>query len=282
MGADGNFYGTTGFGGKHRCPDRCGTVFALSPPPAGQIAWTESIIHRFRGFAAGGTADPTAGVTMGADGVLYGTTAGGGPAPCGGCGAVFALQPPAVGETRWAEKPLHGFGGGKDGANPSSELIMDANGVLYGTTAFGGNLACDCGTVFALMPPAAGKTRWTKRVLYSFDGRDGNRPQSALRMDGAGDLFGTTTFGGAHGVGTVFQLVRPGLGETRWRHRLLHSFGYHRDGRFHVVGYGFSWGLYPRRPLRHHPWWRPRRHSVQALSARSRRDPVDRDGALLL
>jgi uncharacterized repeat protein (TIGR03803 family) len=169
---------------------------------------------------------------MGAGGVLYGTTFGG---RYGGYGAVFALQPPAVGATWWTEKLLHVFSGGKDGAGPGSGLIMGAGGVLYGTTtAGGGNSACPggCGTVFALMPPAAGKTRWTERVLYTFDGAGGGLPVSPLRMDGAGNLLGTTFYGGSHRVGTVFQLVRPGLGETRWSHRLLHSFGKGNDGYY--------------------------------------------------
>jgi hypothetical protein len=72
-------------------------VFALSPPSAGQIAWTEIIIHRFRGEALGGTSIPLGGVTMGAGGVLYGTTAGNYNIK-GGYGAVFALEPPAAGE----------------------------------------------------------------------------------------------------------------------------------------------------------------------------------------
>jgi uncharacterized repeat protein (TIGR03803 family) len=232
MGADGNLYGTTSYGSKQRfCSDGCGTVFALSPPSAGQIAWTEIIIHRFRGEAVGGTSHPMAGVTMGAGGVLYGTTTG-----TDDHGAVFAVQPPAVGETLWTEKLLHVFSGGKDGAEPSSGLIMGAGGVLYGTTDVGGNPACGCGTVFALMPPAAGKTRWTERVLHSFDGADGEDPQSALRMDGAGNLFGATSGGGSHAGGTVFQLVRPALGETRWSHRLLHSFGKDHDGSLPLAG----------------------------------------------
>jgi uncharacterized repeat protein (TIGR03803 family) len=86
------------------------------------------------------------------------------------------------------------------------------------------------------MPPAAGKTRWTERVLYSFDGAGGDGPRSALRMDGAGNLFGTTVRGGSHDRGTVFQLVRPGLGQTRWSHRLLHSFGTQHDGNYPQAG----------------------------------------------
>jgi uncharacterized repeat protein (TIGR03803 family) len=236
MGADGNLYGTTSEGGKKRfsCRVSCGTVFALSPPSAGQIAWTEIIIHRFGGDGAlSGTSTPYAGVTMGAGGVLYGTTVGSGLGigDVVKVGAVFALQSPAAGETRWTEKLLHVFSGGKDGASPLGGLIVGAGGVLYGTTTSGGNSACDagCGTVFALMPPAAGKSRWTKQVLYSFDGAGGQSPSWALRMDGAGNLFGTSG-GGSHKGGTVFQLVPPGLGETRWSHRLLHSFGKDNDG----------------------------------------------------
>jgi uncharacterized repeat protein (TIGR03803 family) len=166
--------------------------------------------------------------------VLYGTTIG-----TAQHGAVFAVQPPAVGETRWTEKLLHVFGGGKDGDTPYSGLIIGAGGVLYGTTSAGGNSACGCcgcGTVFALIPPAAGQNRWTERVLHRFDGADGDSPVSALLMDGAGNLFGTTLGGGSHGDGTVFQLVRPGLGETRWSHRLLHSFGKHHDGTLPSAG----------------------------------------------
>jgi uncharacterized repeat protein (TIGR03803 family) len=236
MGADSNLYGTTSGGGKQRFCGGCGTVFALSPPSAGQIAWTETVIHRFGGEALGGTSFPRAGVTMGSGGVLYGTTAGTGLERR--YGAVFALQPPAVGETLWTERLLHVFrGGDKDGATPSSGLIIGADGVLYGTTAKGGKACGSCGgTVFALMPPAAGKTRWIERLLHSFNGAGGFLPVSALRMDGTGNLFGTTERGGSHGAGTVFQLVRPGLGETRWSHRLLYSFSRDPDGIFPRAG----------------------------------------------
>jgi uncharacterized repeat protein (TIGR03803 family) len=64
---------------------------------------------------------------------------------------VFKLSPPAAGETQWTETVLYRFSG-NDGAFPSGDLIMDANGVLYGTTEVGGNSACGCGTVFKLVP----------------------------------------------------------------------------------------------------------------------------------
>jgi uncharacterized repeat protein (TIGR03803 family) len=85
---------------------------------------------------------------------------------------------------------------------------MDASGALYGTTVDGG--LGSVGTVFKLTPPAAGGTRWTERVLYSFQGRaDGANPSARLIMDAGGALYGTTGGGGrgAGCCGTVFKLV---------------------------------------------------------------------------
>jgi uncharacterized repeat protein (TIGR03803 family) len=64
---------------------------------------------------------------------------------------VFKLSPPAAGETQWTETVLYSFKVGNDGFNPEGDPIMDANGVLYGTTN-GGGARCDFGTVFKLVP----------------------------------------------------------------------------------------------------------------------------------
>jgi uncharacterized repeat protein (TIGR03803 family) len=114
-----------------------------------------------------------------------------------------------------------------DGFSATGALIMDAQGVLYGTTAEGGTN--DGGTVFKLTPPAPGKTAWTEKVLHNFGPccstpGDGSFPQSTLVMDAAGALYGTTLYGGANGTGSVFKLTPPAPGKTKWTETILHSF----------------------------------------------------------
>jgi uncharacterized repeat protein (TIGR03803 family) len=224
--AKGVLYGTTTSGGD----SFDGTVFALSPPAAGETRWTETVLYRFRGGRDGRL--PFAGLIADANGVLYGTTSNGGD---NDNGTVFALSPPAAGATRWTETVLHRFRGGPDGRFPFAGLIVDANGVLYGTTSAGGET--DTGTVFALSPPAAGKTRWTHTVLHSFRGTpDGGEPFAGLIADAKGVLYGTTTSGGDSFNGTVFALSPPTAGETRWTKTVLYSFRGTPDGRLPFAG----------------------------------------------
>jgi uncharacterized repeat protein (TIGR03803 family) len=138
------------------------------------------------------------------------------------------LGSPTLTPGAWAQghyKILHTFKGiGSGGLFPESGLIMDQAGNLYGTTANGGgshncgNLGC--GTVFELTPGANGK--WTEKVLHGFTGNDGEWPEASLIFDQAGNLYGTTYGGGAHGAGTVFQLT-PNSDGT-WTENVLHAF----------------------------------------------------------
>jgi uncharacterized repeat protein (TIGR03803 family) len=127
--------------------------------------------------------------------------------------------------------------GDGDGANPEAGLIGDPAGNLYGTTRFGGVITTEscrplgCGTVFQLTPSG------TLNVRYSFSGSDGAYPYAGLIADAAGNLYGTTYFGGAPmscnipiGCGTVFQL--DPLGTLT----VLHSFTGGTDGRYPVTG----------------------------------------------
>jgi uncharacterized repeat protein (TIGR03803 family) len=205
--AGGNLYSTTDAGGDRRCNGGygCGTVFKLA---AG--AWNLTILHEFHD---GRSPD---GVVFDNAGNLYGiTTAGGNLRSCNrnGCGTVFELVPSNNGE--WNLTVLHSFQG-KDGANPSSTLIFDAAGNLYGTTQLGGDLSCSggsgCGTVFKLAPDS--NNRWTEKVLHSFRGPDGNNPTSALTFDAAGNLYSTTATGGnlsgcsGNGCGVIFEITQ--------------------------------------------------------------------------
>jgi uncharacterized repeat protein (TIGR03803 family) len=191
----------------------CGTIFMLTPPTAGMTAWTKKVLHRFAGAPDG--CIPQAGLIADADGVLRGTTYGGGRS---GYGTVFELTPPAGGGTARTERVLYSFKFGTDGALPQAGLIADAHGALYGTTAIGGN-ACPnvnpdngCGTVFKLSPLGAGQTHWTETPLHKFHGApDGFFPVAGLVADLHGALYGTTENGGRttcfDGCGTAFKVV---------------------------------------------------------------------------
>lgn len=225
----GNLYGTTSEGAGTGCfdSDGCGTVFRLAPD--GSL----TVLHSFTGGSDGG--EPEAGLIVDKAGNLYGTTYVGGGTGCDlslGCGTVFEVTPGGT------ETVLHAFCAQQnctDGGNPQSGLIADKAGNLIGTTSLGGSGRPDCfggfgcGTIFKLASDG------TETTLYSFCAKnkcaDGSTPQASLIADGKGNLYGTTSSGGAHcegdgggGCGTVFKLAPDGT-ET-----VLHSFTGRHDG----------------------------------------------------
>jgi uncharacterized repeat protein (TIGR03803 family) len=226
IGSGGALYGTTGATGN-------GTVFALYPPSSPEGAWTEHVLHVFGSNLDG--SNPQAGVTIGAGGVLYGTTLYGGEYFCGqdlGCGAAFSVTPPASPGGAWTEAVIHSFGYGTDGYHPGSNLAIGSGGVLYGTTSKGGT-GFDplCGTVFSLTPPATPGGAWTEAVLYTFPGTssEGCDPQN-LVIGKSGELYGTSYSGGASNAGTVFSLTPPHSAGGVWTEKVLYSFGYNSGG----------------------------------------------------
>jgi uncharacterized repeat protein (TIGR03803 family) len=218
MDKAGNLYGTT---------PKPGDVFELSPRTNG---WMETVIYQFclSNPACVDGVGPYAGVILDAAGNLYGTTSGGGTGTrCGGdgCGTVYELRPTQSG---WEEKIVHDFtNDGKDGAVPGwGALFMDAKGNLYGTTASGG---CCGGVVFKLTPQTDG--RWKEAILYEFPGGvDGFEPNAGVVMDKAGNLYGTTDYGGDPycGCGVIYKLS-PGH-NGKWTYTVLHEFGIGNDG----------------------------------------------------
>jgi uncharacterized repeat protein (TIGR03803 family) len=217
----GNLYGTTTRGGLHDA----GTVFELSP--GGNGNWTETILYTFQGTSDGEA--PVAGLVMDSQGNLYGTTEIGG-SPNGycssGCGVAFELSP---GSSGWTYQVLHTFSGVPDGAFPTSDMIMDAAGNLYGVTAGGGSYSgcagyyAGCGTVFELLKANG----WQEQILHTFvyELTDGQNPSGRLLFDGHGNLYGTTwaggkgTYGWYHG--TVFEM-KPSNGT--WTESVIYSF----------------------------------------------------------
>ncbi|MGH9500582.1 MAG: choice-of-anchor tandem repeat GloVer-containing protein [Terriglobales bacterium] len=203
----GNFYGTTAFGGAAggNCFNSgCGTVFELSSN--GQGGFSESVLYSFVGGTDG--SDPH-GLIRDAAGNLYGTTYIGGNFLCyngAGCGTVFKLSPNGGGS--WTETILYRFAGfpGSDGANPWGGLARDASGNLYGTTLWGGgSTACPisgCGTVYRL-DPAGHET-----VLHSFSVTDGAYPYAGLLLNQESKaIYGTAATGGGPGQGIVFKIT---------------------------------------------------------------------------
>jgi uncharacterized repeat protein (TIGR03803 family) len=182
----GNLYGTTFVGGENNF----GTVYKLSPNGE------ETVLYSFTGKPDG--AYPTGSLYIDAGGDLYGTTDGGGTSTfCNqGCGTIFKLS--ADGK----ELILHSFSGKADGLSPFAGLTRDKAGDFYGTTSGGGITPCQCGTVFKL---SANRTFTT---LHSFAGapNDGALPYDGVILDAAGNLYGTTFFGGSDNFGTVFKL----------------------------------------------------------------------------
>jgi uncharacterized repeat protein (TIGR03803 family) len=220
----GALYGTAAHGGGP-WPFGRGVVFKLTPNAGG---YTESVIHVFRGYREHDGSIPDAPLIRDAGGSLYGTTYTGGRRLCPearrtrgltSCGTVFRLSPAGSG---YVETVLYAFRGGTDGANPATSLVADATGALYGTTEQGG-VGCyhgnGCGTVFKLTPSSSG---YKERILYRFQGFGDGYAPSALIIDAAGALYGTTYTGGPAREGTVFKLTPSAGGYTK---SLLYSFG---------------------------------------------------------
>lgn len=191
------------------------TILLLLLLTSAALAGTVTTIHAFDGTDGDLPYDR---VISDSSGNLYGVTHGGGTL---GFGVVFELIKNLDGT--YSENVLYSFAGGVDGEEPSSALLRDSAGNLYGTTFAGGNVASDacmfgtfgypgCGTVFKLSPNGGGT--WTKSTIYIFQGGvDGSQPwASPLVQDSAGVLYGTTSAGGiacdsGFDCGTVFSLT---------------------------------------------------------------------------
>jgi uncharacterized repeat protein (TIGR03803 family) len=225
----GNLYGTAQYGGfeGNDCylTSGCGTIFKLTPSGTG---WIFRPLYQFQGFPSGDGTQPESRVIIGVDGSLYGTTnqGGGTGQNCGvGCGIVFKLTPPPTFcrsfQCSWHETILYSFTGTPDGVGPSGELAFDGAGNLYGTTRSGGTGGYFGGIVYELTP-AQGS--WSETILYNFP--EGVPFGGAVR-DQAGNLYGTTSYGGEYNDGVAYQLALSG---SEWTLNTLHAFGGPFDG----------------------------------------------------
>ncbi len=199
LGPDGFLYGVTADGGSADS----GTVFKVST--------NGSVYTLLYQFSADPTlaanvdgADPTAALTLGSDGLLYGVTPYGG---AGGSGVVFQLTADGSNFSVVYAFSATGSDPGNpnanlDGATPNAALVKDSEGSFYGTTVSGGEAGQ--GTVFLI---TAGGVLFN--TLYTFTPGSGESPVLTMGSDGV--LYGLTTGGGANGYGSLFQvsLHRP-------------------------------------------------------------------------
>jgi uncharacterized repeat protein (TIGR03803 family) len=213
--------------------DRAGSLYGTTQQNAvykvarsAQGDWVETTIYDF--MAKNDGVNPEAGLIWDAAGNLYSTTRWGGGyyQHCSvGCGTVFELSPTSKG--KWKEHMLHRFNwapGNGEGLGPYGGVIFDGAGNLYSTTVAGGSddrCQSGCGTVFKLTP--LGNGRWKETVLHNFHlDQDGYGPFAGLVMDKAGNLYGTTTWGGINNAGTVYKLTPGSNGQ--WTYSVLHRF----------------------------------------------------------
>jgi uncharacterized repeat protein (TIGR03803 family) len=225
MDRAGNLYGTTGDGGS----GGNGTVFELSPSGGG---WTKQTIYNV-------DTSWYAGLTRDANGNIFGVSQS----------AVFELSP--NGSSGWNSTVIHTFTGNKSGRKvlapaPNGTLVLDKAGNLYGTRTGGG--PNNDGVVFELSPGKNGK--WTEKRLHSFSGVDGDgaHPYAGVLPDAAGNIYGTTSLGGAYNYGTVFELVAP-AGKGSYQDKTLWSFngtdGYEPDYGLILDSAGNLYGTTP-------------------------------------
>ncbi len=266
FGPDGAIYGTTNEGGINNGTDSLGTVFRLTPPPTACVSalcpWDSTLLYKFGTNSPDGTF-PEGNVAFDAQGNMYGTTTFGGhggggvfemtkvngvwtetfiysfsnagsaqggvvldhagnvyvATPAGGLsyGVIVQLTP---GQFGWTENVLYRFTGGNDGRYPVPGLVMDPAGNMYGATTLGG---VNNGGVIYELSPSGGS--WNFSVLYSLLGNGG--PQSALTMDAAGNLYGTTQRDGHFQLGNIFELSPA---QSGWIYTDLHSYNLNDDG----------------------------------------------------
>jgi len=245
----GNLYGTTTWGGT----GGAGVVFRLAHAGSG---WVLTTLYNFDYNANG--AYPESGVIFGPDGSLYGMT---GEAGQYGYGVVYRLRPsPAAcksADCPWEETVLYSFTGGADGKYPGhANVVFDQAGNLYGTTTSGGDE--NGGVVFKLTPSNGG---WIQSTLWSFATQGGgSAPESGVIFDSAGNLYGTTNYGGTYDAGIVYELSPSGSG---WTEQTLASIAFPNtntcggvvmDGEGNLFGaagcfaYGYPGGVFELTP----------------------------------
>jgi len=210
----GNIFGVTQYGGT----GNTGVVYELVNEGGGR--YFNRTLYNFACGTDGGY--PLGGLVADSSGNLYGATAG-----CGAhsVGVIYEL---ARSGATYTERVIYTFTGGPDGAYPYADLAIDSQGRLDGTTVQGGGGGCrgGCGVLFQLVRNGG---KWTERVLHQFknNGVDGRYPDAGITLDSKGNIYGTTSAGGADQYGIVFRLSPD---KTGYQETILHYFYGVNDG----------------------------------------------------
>jgi uncharacterized repeat protein (TIGR03803 family) len=259
--SQGNLYGTDAFSGE----TGFGTIYELIPAgstgcPAGSSStandWCAATLYTFCAAASGCTdgAYPYAGLTLDANGNLYGAAAYGGTASTcdflggSGCGTIFTLTPVSDGvcpagsnpgqywdptltppqyvPSGWCETVLYNFTGAGADSAPSIPVVFDAQGNLYGA-GFGPG-----GEIFELSPPSSGSGPWIENVIYQ--GTVGTI--STLIFDSQGNLYATSPGAPGYEGGYVFELSPPSGGSGPWTQTVLYGFTFLSTAPFQPQG----------------------------------------------
>jgi uncharacterized repeat protein (TIGR03803 family) len=216
QGTDGNLYGTTGGGGtdSSQTNNDDGTIFKMS------TTGTLLMVATVHGSSVGEPQNPRAPLIQGSDGNFYGTSPNGGNTTYGG-GTVFRCTPGGV------VTVLHSFSD-PEGRDPEGGVVQGSDGNFYGTTEAGGGSSSGSLGVVYRVTPAGGFT-----VLHTFTGTapDGQQPFGEMILARDGNFYGTTSGGGAGGLGSIFQLTPAGVYTT------VYSFPNNGTSGFGITGY---------------------------------------------
>jgi uncharacterized repeat protein (TIGR03803 family) len=218
--AAGNLYGSTDNGGAYGF----GVEYKLSPSKSGN--WDEAVMRMNDPAIGWGFA----GVVLDSAGNAYSST-------CTGPGYIYQMAPQPEGG--WDTNVVYASQAFAEGDCYNNTPYIDAAGNLFGSSTFGGS-NCNgdglgCGIIYELSPEAGGQ--WNYQVIHTFEGADGTFPETTPVQDADGNLYGTTTYGGKHNHGTVFELTKTANG---WKLHVLHSFNDNgKDG--YDVGPELTW-----------------------------------------
>jgi len=236
IGPDSSLYGTTSYDRRPGCfyddNNGCGVLYRLRPSPGpcftALCPWTETVVHSFQGGSGDGFW-PLGDVAFDSAGNIYGVTGASGGVPCygagtSGCGTAYKVTP-AGGS--WTESIIYSFAADFGVGPPSTGVVMSSSGDLYGTA----DVCCgphSCSSdVFQLSPSGSG---WSGQIIQYFDDHGHGCYLGGLILDGAGNIYGMTTFERPwepYPGGEVFQLTPSGSG---WNYDTVYGFsGRHRD-----------------------------------------------------
>ena len=207
LASDGNFYGTTPQGGStSACPyPGCGTIFRITPQ--GEMTTLYAFCSQ-TGCLDGSDPVDYSGLIQGADGNLYGTTAGGGNGECyGGCGTIFKISLAGKLSTVYNFCPIAGCA---DGYFTGAGVFQGADGDFYGATFEGGS--GDGGTFYRVTPK--GDFTTLRSFCHNANCLEGAGPTGAPVQGANGNFYGAANYGGAKDAGALFEVTSAGAETT--------------------------------------------------------------------